>query len=254
MGSFWGITADGWVAIATFAGVLAVFGGILVGIWQVRVQIEFGEVNRSIFEEGVQNLAQWLDDLLAHTRVNYALVTRLLVQLQAEGDEPLKRPRRADIPPMLSTLPQLNARSIAATAQLIGAERLGELITRAYAQIYAVNSNFEFSARLPVLNYYEDESISKEDLGDWPERALESAKQQYFLVEEFRHIPPLLVSAIQIARKAGVRSFQDVAKAREGKPLREIADKLNALAESSKLEYQTFLSPADAPDAEASPT
>lgn len=243
MGEFVRITADGWIAIATVFGGLAVLtsgGAVLYGIFHGAAQVireqEARDVRKGLIEDGIEGLRASFDQMLERTRLNFGLATRLLKHVQGSTGQPLARLRPSEVPSMLSDLPPLNARAMGPASQLIGAQRLGQLMTSAYAVLFSINCNLEFQTRHTVLNYYES-GMTKQAIGDWPERAMDEAQDQYEMGEKYRAISVLLLMAAQLAQKERIRSFSEARELTNSEEMRAIASALDGLAVSTEAEY-----------------
>ena len=159
-GELWGITAEGWIAIATIFGGFAVLAsgvailfGFFHGARQVVGEQEARDVRKGLIEDGIEALRESFDGMLERTMLNYALATRLLKFVQGSPGQPLVRLRASEVPSMLSDLPRLKALAIGPASQLTGAKELGNLMTSAYAILFSINCNLEFHVRHTVLNY-----------------------------------------------------------------------------------------------------
>ena len=243
MGSFWGITADGWIAIATLLSGVAVLLGILFGAKQVSAQIEAGDVRRYVFDEGVLALKAGIDGLLEFTRLNYALMTRLLKHMESSGGDSLARLRATDIPRVLTDVrPTLNTQAIAPTGELIGSSELGGFMTRAFAHLYAVNTNFEFNVRHRVVNFYEKGLPFDASIQAWVRDISELTYDEYLLADQFYlPISRFLLDAVRVAQKKRLRRFKKLPQVRASKEMKEIARNLDEWSRKTKSQYDEWL-------------
>ncbi len=242
MGSLWGITGDGWIALATLLSGGAVLAGILVGVMQVSAQLEANDVRRYLFEQGVLALKAGLDELLELTRLNYALIARLLKHVESSGSDSLASLRASDIPRVLTDgRPRLNTQAIAPTGDLIGSSELGELMTRAFAQLYALNANLEFDIRHKIVNFYEAGLPVDGNIQAWVRDMSKLTHDEYLLADQFYlPISGFLSDAVRVAQQKRLRRFREIPHVRASDEMKEIARNLDNWSKKTKSEYEDW--------------
>ena len=244
MGELWGITGDGWVAIATLAGGLAVLVGISVGVWQASIQLEAGDVRRFVFDDGVLALKSGLDNFSELTRLNHGLMVRLLKHTQLTRGDRLAALRVGEIPRVIpDRLPSFNSHGITPAAVLTGFARMGELMTRAFSQLYTVNVNMEIGLRHRILNFYSQGMPNDVDVDSWIDGVLQQAGEEYILVDRFCiGVSGLLLQAVMIAQEKRLRRFRDISRVRDSADMQKVAMNLGKLLDEASNAQEQYMS------------
>lgn len=101
----WGITDQGWIAIATFVGAGAVLlsgAAVLFGIWygakQYLNEQEARDVRRYYIDEGLWALSRSLDVLFQAILQNYTALLHLMAQLDTRPAGTSDAPKVGDLP------------------------------------------------------------------------------------------------------------------------------------------------------------
>ena len=245
-GELWGITAEGWIALATLAGAAAVLisAAAVIGVaWYganrfLREQ-EARDVRRGLIEEGIMQLRDSFDAALGQTRLNYNLVVRVLIHVEGRDDWTMSGLRPENIPSLLLDTP-ISAKAIGPASQLIGAKKLGKLMTTAYAILFSLNCNFEFDIRQTVLNLHDSEALLK-GKEIWARAALDEAEDQYQMAEQFRSVSALLLTALQIAQRKRIASFAEADDVKDSQEMLRVAAEIDQLADATAANYSEWL-------------
>ena len=240
-GELWGIAAEGWIAIATIFGGFAVLAsgaavlfGFFHGAKEVAKAQEATDVRRYLLDEGGMALKAGLDGALEMTRLNHAIVLRLLLGLKFTPPGHPFAPRPEDIPRLLPTEhPKFNFHAIAPASRLTGCTRLGELMTSAFADIYSTNIAYEFEIRQPVVRCYEGADLSGIQFEEWKEAAFKTANDVYMKAEKFGPVSNLLGDAVLRAQELHLARTEDIGRIQSDPTMAKIKKQLDALADEA---------------------
>lgn len=147
-GELWGISADGWIAIATiFSGFavllsgVAVLYGIIRGARQFLGEQEAADVRRYLVENGAWRLKASLDRLLQTVRINYSTSMHLLRLARDLPVGTTGAPRVEDLPRLFPMNPSEFAfDAIRPASRVLNCQDLGALATKAFARLHSVHA------------------------------------------------------------------------------------------------------------------
>ena len=224
MGDFWGITADGWVAIATLIGAaavvlsgLAVIGVAWYGTRRFLGEQEARDVRRYLVDEGVWKLKESLDRTLQTVRLNYGQCLHLLRLLRDLPAGHPGAPRLEDLPRLFPMDPREFAFDAIRPASLVLHNiEFGPVATSAFARIFSTNGIFANEVEQSVRTYYSGELVLSDDQRrELYERLSSLAKERYYAAEKFLEPPGWLEDAglrIQIMRVSSFDEIEEIQK------------------------------------------
>ncbi len=155
MGEFWGLTADGWIAIATFFTGMAFLIGIVIGSRQFFREQEARDVRGYYVENGTRKLAAAIDVLLETIRLNFAGIGQLSRKLRDYALDSPGAPGADDLPRLLT----LEGKSVGFDAirpvsSLLNSDTLSSLATHAFATLFNVHLKYLLEIEQPIRSYF----------------------------------------------------------------------------------------------------
>lgn len=213
-----GLNRDGWLVFGIFAGLVAatIVSALLAvayGARKYRGEQELKDIRRYLVDNGVLRLKASLDAWLEVTRRNYAASHHLLRYLRDIPYHHRLRPRVGDLPALLPTEGlSLTFDAIAPTTRLLGSE-IGALMTHAFADLYAVNLDFQTRISQPIRSYY----LRRNGLGDderlhWHRELLALTEEGYRTAEQYDPLSQLLGDAGLRFQRLQVAGFADIGR------------------------------------------
>lgn len=198
MGSFWGITADGWIAIATLASAVAILlsgGAVLYGIFHGAEQFlreqEARDLRASLVEDGTKKLARSIDTLLEAVRLNYTLANHLIRHVRDLPFGSPGAPRVEDLPRLVSLEGRsLGFEAIRSAATLLHCDDLANLATHAIGVLYNINLILITEIEQPIRSHYSGTfTVDAGSRAEFVKRSRELAQKQFDKAEEFGRFP-----------------------------------------------------------------
>jgi len=228
----WGITADGWIAIATLSSGAAVLLGIVYGARQFLREQEARDVRRYLVEEGAWKLQGSLDGLLGVIRQNYSTSLQLLRTLRDLPKGHPGAPRTEDLPRLLPVPDEGRAfEAIRPTSRLLGCEELGAVATHAYAALHSVHGIIASEVEQSIRTYYSSTtSLTKDQHAQLVQGLSDVIQKRYFEAEEWRELPGWLEDAGLRVQELRVSRFKDIGRLHKDKKVRELAKNIRDLA------------------------
>lgn len=238
---FWGITADGWVAIATLIGAaavvlsgLAVIGVAWYGTRRFLGEQEVRDVRRYLVEEGAWKLKESLDGTLQTVRLNYGQCLHLLRHLRDLSVGHPGAPSLEDLPRLFPMDPREFAFDAIRPASIVLHNvELGSVATSAFAQIFNTNAIFTNEVEYSVRKYYSGEMVLSDDERKELYDTLSSILQErYFDAEKFLELPGWLEEAGLRVQKMRVSSFGEIEKIQEDPVIVGLGGKIKKMFET----------------------
>ena len=211
-----GLNGDGWLVFGIFAGF--VFAAAIIALLSVayaarryRNEQELKDIRRGLVDNGVLRLKASLDAWLEVTRRNYAVAYHLIRYLKDVPYSHHLRPRAGDLPSLVPTEGlSLTFDALGPGTRLLGPE-LGTLLTHAFADLYAINLNFQTRISQPIRSYYlRRNGLSEDDRMRWHEQLLDLADEGYQKAERYGPLSPLLGNAALRFQELEVASFAQI--------------------------------------------
>ncbi len=240
-GELWGITAEGWVAIATiFSGFavlasgVAILYGIIRGARQFLGEQEARDVRRYLLDEGTWKLTDSLERILQTVRLNYGQCLHLLRLVRDLPAGNAGAPRPENLPRLFPMNPQDFAfASIRAVSHLLNSMDLGRVATSALAKIYSTNAIFTHEIEQIVRTYYSGELVlSDEQRADLVERFNNLATRKYNEAEKFSDLPGWLEDAGLRVQEMRITRFDEIDRVQKDPKIVELMEKVKAMRET----------------------
>ena len=243
--TFLRLTAEGWVAIATFIGAgavllsgLAVLGGVYYGAKQYLNEQEARDVRRYYIDDGLWALSGTLDQLLQVVRQNHAAILSLAGLIKAAPAGDAYAPKMEDLPRLATAnFEQLSVRGMRPSSAILGLGKLAKssdaskpmmkfdhLLTQGLARLFGTHLKFT-QMELAVRSYY---ALGQEDAG-LADRLLKLSEKPYYDAEKYQHVTRVLEFAGLRLQKLRVSSFSQIEQIASDDG--EIADLKNQLRE-----------------------
>ena len=214
-----GLSRDGWLVLAIFAGfVAATIVGILLAVAyaarRYRSEQELKDIRRAFVDDGALKLKASLDSWLEITRRNYGVAQHLLRYVKDVPYRSRLRPRARDLPTLLPTDDlSLTFDAVVPTTRLLGSE-IGALTAHAFADLYAVNLDFQTRISQPVRSYYlQSNGLGDDDRLHWHGELLALGDRGYSRAEQYGALSELLGQAALRFQELQVSSYTDIVRA-----------------------------------------
>ncbi len=211
-----GLDGDGWLVFGIFGGfvaaaVVSALLSVAYAARRFRGEQELRDIRRSLVDNGVLRLKASLDAWLEVTRRNYAVAHHLLRYLKDVPYSHPLRPRAGDLPTLVPTEGlSLTFDAVGSGTRLLGSE-LGTLLTHAFADLYAVNLDFQTRIGQPIRSYYlRRNGLSEDDRLRWHDQLRALADEGYQSAERYGPLSPLLGNAALRFQELQVASFADI--------------------------------------------
>jgi len=203
LGEFWGLTADGWIAIATAFTGLAFLAGIAIGSRQFIREQEARDVRAYHVENGTRKLAAALDVLLETVRLNFAGVGHLARKLRDYSRDSPGAPHADDLPRLVTLEGKsLGFDAIRPVSNLLNSDDVPKLVTHALAVLYNTHMKFLLEIEQPIRSYFvgslQLDDASRKQLAD---ELMALASSEFNKAEAFGKLPWYI-------ERAGVRMLQ----------------------------------------------
>ncbi|MCH8009123.1 MAG: hypothetical protein IIC91_09680 [Chloroflexi bacterium] len=246
-GELWGITAEGWIAIATLFGGLAVLasgGAVLYGIMRGAQQFlgerEAADVQRYLVEEGVWKLKASLDRTLQTVRLNYAQCLHLLRHVRDFPAGNPGAPSLEDLPRLFPMDPQDFAfDAIRPASTVLYNVELNSLATSAFVQIFGTNAIFENEVEYSIRKYYSDETLLSENQRKKLYDSLSKlTNERYFEAEKFLELPGWLEEAGLRVQKMRVSNFGEIDQVQRDPVIVALGKKVSEMNETLGLKAE----------------
>lgn len=272
MGELWGITADGWVAIATLIGAgavvlsgLALLGGVLLGfrhgVKQVIRQRQSDDVRKAYIDGGIAEVWRNVSDLFQRSKLNHLLALRLLKHVEDYDGTPVRRLVPEEIPSMLADFPVLNSKAVTPTLLLVRTHPrsvLYDLLNSVFEIAFAVNSDLEFGLRHRLINFYQNERIREgsrfprlasilncrnrhspqSDVQEWVEGERSAAIRRYKIIETIEGVADELLVGLHFAQADNLETLQDALHLFETQEMKQVAARLERVDKTFRDELQ----------------
>lgn len=213
-----GLNGDGWLVFGIFTGfvaatIVSALLAVAYGASRYRNEQELRDIRRSLVDNGSLRLKGSLDAWLEVTRRNYAVANHLLRYVKDVPYSSRLRPRAKDLPALLPTEGlSLTFDAVVPAGRLLGPE-IGALVGHAFADLYALNLNFQTRISQPVRSYY----LGRNGLGDverlsWHNEMQALADDGYKAAEKYAALSNLLGEASLRFQELQVASFADIGR------------------------------------------
>jgi hypothetical protein len=248
LGDLFGITADGWIAIATFVSGGAILAGIWYGARQLIREQEARDVRRYLIEDGAWKLQASLDRLLQVIRLNYVTAGHLLRIVRDLPRGHPGAPRLEDLPsllPLEATV--LNFEAIRPTSRLLDCEDFGALMTHAFAVLYNIHADFLLQVEHSIRTYYSADQVPagiEAQLLDSLGRLL---VERYRRAEEFGDLPGWLEDAALRAQELHLARFTDITRIRNDDTIKRLAQNMTDMWQRERSSHRESPSPGGSP-------
>jgi hypothetical protein len=226
LGELLGITADGWIAIATFVSAIIVALGIVYGAHQFVRQQEARDVRHYLIEDGAWKLQASLDRLLRTIRLNYVIAGHLLRTVRDVPKSHPFAPKGEDLPRLLPLDPTaLNFEAIGPTSRLLNCQELGALVTKAFGVLYNIHVDFIVQVEQSIRTYYSAQYVPPTaDQKQLVSQLTDLIDAQYKHAEEFADLPRWIEDAALRAQELRVTRFGDISRIHNDDTIKRLAN------------------------------
>ncbi len=240
-GELWGITAEGWVAIATFAGGLAVLLSGAAVIFAARYaakrflgEQEARDVRRYLVDEGVWKLRDSLDRTLQTVSLNYVQCVHLIALVRDHPAGGAGAPQLEDLPSLYPIEHQDYAISAIRTAsRALDSEELKDLTSYAFAIIQDTNAILTNEIGRSVRTYYSGErTLSDEQRWELVKHLDERADEAIEKMGKVADLPGWLEDAGRRVQEMRVARFDEIDRVQDDPEIASLREKIRAMSEA----------------------
>lgn len=224
-GELWGITAEGWVAIATLAGGIAVLIGIVISTRQFLTEQEAQDVRRYLVEQGAWKLKASVDRLIQIVTMNHGTAMHQVRLLRDLAVGQPGAPSPDDLPRLLPFSPdEFALDAIRPASRVLNCEELGPVATSAFARLYNVNTTMLAEVEQSVRTYYSGKTpLSDDERKELAERLFTLTDREAKRAWEFLKLPAWLEDAGLRIQELRIKRFSDIDRLHKDKTIRNLA-------------------------------
>ena len=223
----WGITDQGWIAIATFVGSGAVLLGILIGAWRYVQEQEAGDVRRYYVDEGLWALSRSLDTLLGILLQNDAASMALLRLVKSRPAGTTGAPKMENLPRLaVVDWREVAVRGVRPAKVILDFRDFTNLVWTVFAKMLVSHQLFLNEVEQVVRTYYAGDTAD-ESLAAVLESTCKVLREP---MNNFSDLPRILEDAGVRLQKLRVSSFSQAEEiANDDEQIRKLTDELKAM-------------------------